>query len=79
MGQEDRFLSMWREKHMAQKQLWYRSNRVLIGFLPFLVLGLAYAQTSLNGTAQNVTQLVLVLALFAFMWRVGRNAREGQE
>jgi hypothetical protein len=59
---------------MAQRQALCRSNRVLGACLPLLVLGLAFTETSLSGTAHSVTQVVFALALVAFIVRVTTKA-----
>ena len=64
---------------MAYQEPWYRSNLVLIRFLPLLLLGVAVAQTSLSGPAQTVMQAVFGLAMLAFIAQVGWNVRADRE
>ncbi|BFO21402.1 hypothetical protein SHKM778_77900 [Streptomyces sp. KM77-8] len=60
---------------MSENRPWYRSNRYLVGIMPAGVVGIAYAQTSLEGVAQNVVMGTCALMLLGFVFRVALNAR----
>ena len=60
---------------MQAKLPWYRNNRNLAVFLPFLVIIAAYAQISFDGTARLVAQVVAGLLLVGFIVLVTFNVR----
>ncbi len=60
---------------MSNSQPWYRSNLRLLPFMPLGVVGIAYSQVSLEGTAQDVVAGVFVVILLAFVISVAVNAR----
>ncbi|GEB52002.1 MULTISPECIES: hypothetical protein [Streptomyces] len=58
---------------------WYESNSRISFLIPFLVIGLAYCQISLQGSASTVGMAVFSVALLACVVRTALNVRTARK